>query len=77
MLGPMVLLDGDPSSVSAFPAVAGGSRDQIVDTLRAYSDAGLDHALTMPAYDVPAWDIHPERQMEAMAELSEIVDELR
>ena len=77
MLGPMVLLDGDPSRVSAFPAVAGGSRDQIVDTLGSYSDAGLDHALTMPSYNVPGWDIHPERQMEAMAELSEIVDELR
>ena len=60
MLGPMVLLDGDPASVRGFPAVAGGSNDEIIDTLGRYSEAGLEHALTLPAYTTPNWDIPPK-----------------
>ena len=77
MLGPMVLLDGDPDSVRGFPAVAGGAPDQIAETLQSYADAGLDHALTIPAYSTPNWDVPPERQMEAMSDLAEIMDQLR
>ena len=71
MLGPMVLLDGDPASVRGFPAVAGGSNDEIIDTLGRYSEAGLEHALTLPAYTTPNWDIPPEVQFEAMQHLAE------
>ena len=71
MLGPMVLLDGDPEQVRGFPAVAGGSRDQIIEMLGRYSEAGLEHALTLPAYSVPNWDVPPEVQFEAMQQLAE------
>lgn len=78
MLGPMVLLDGDPDSVRGFPAVAGGSHDQIIETLGQYADAGLDHALTLPAYTTPNWDITPQQHLEAMQELAEeIIPALR
>ena len=77
MLGPMVLLDGDPDSVRGFPAVVGGSRDEIVDKLGQYGEAGLEHALSIPAYRTPNWDAPPDQQMQAMAELAEIVEELR
>ena len=50
----MVLLDGDPDSVRGFPAVAGGSTDQIVETLGQYADAGLHHPLSLPAFSTPA-----------------------
>ena len=71
MLGPMVLLDGDPEQVRGFPAVAGGSRDQIIEMLGRYSEAGLEHALTLPAYSVPNWDVPPEVQFAAMQQLAE------
>ena len=71
MLGPMVLLDGDSEQVRGFPAVAGGSRDQIIEMLGRYSEAGLEHALTLPAYSVPNWDVPPEAQFEAMQQLAE------
>lgn len=77
MLGPMVLLDGDPDSVRGFPAVAGGEPEQIVERLAEYGEAGLDHALVIPAYSTPNWDVLPERQMEAMGEMAEIVSGLR
>ncbi len=77
MLGPMVLLDGDVDAVRGFPAVVGGSRDEIVDSLGQYDAAGLDHVLTIPAYRTPNWDVPPEQQMEAMAELSELIEQLR
>ena len=77
MLGPLVLLDGDTEAVRGFPAVVGGSRDEIVDTLGQYGEAGLDHALTIPAYRTPNWDVPPDQQMQAMAELAEIIEDLR
>ena len=77
MLGPLVLLDGDTEAVRGFPAVVGGSRDEIVDALGRYEEAGLDHALTIPAYRTPNWDVPPDQQMQAMAELAEIVEEIR
>ena len=77
MLGPMVLLDGDPDAVRGFPAVVGGSRGEIVDGLGRYEEAGLDHALTIPAYRTPNWDVPPDQQMQAMAELAELIEELR
>ncbi len=73
MLGPMVLLDGDPESVRGFPAVAGGSADQIIETLERYGEAGLDHALVLPAYSTPNWDVPPAQQLEAMTQLAEDV----
>ena len=77
MLGPLVMLDGDADAVRGFPAVVGGSRDEIVDTLGQYEEAGLEHALTIPAYRTPNWDVPPEQQMQAMAELAEMIEELR
>ena len=78
MLGPMVLLDGDPDSVRGFPAVAGGSADQIVETLGQYAEAGLHHALTLPTFSTPAWDITPQQHHEAMQQLAEeIIPALR
>jgi probable F420-dependent oxidoreductase len=78
MLGPMVLLDGDPASVRGFPAVAGGSADQIVETLGQYAEAGLHHALTLPTFSTPAWDITPQQHHEAMQQLAEeIIPALR
>ena len=77
MLGPLVMLDGDADAVRGFPAVVGGSRDEIVDKLGQYEEAGLEHALSIPAYRTPNWDVPPDQQMQAMAELAEIVEELR
>lgn len=80
MLGPLVLLDSDPdqlAQVRGFPAVVGGSKEQIIEQLAAYEAAGLDHALTIPAYKTPNWDVPPDQQMQAMAELAEITEELR
>ena len=63
MLGPAVYIDRPAPPGTA---VIGGTAQQIIDQLGAYSRAGLDHAILLPSFAPHAGENTPVRAMEAM-----------
>lgn len=68
MLGPQVVIGGEP--MPDRPMVA-GNKQQIIDQLGAYRDAGLDHALSTPRFANLRGPITPEHTLEAMQYMAE------
>jgi probable F420-dependent oxidoreductase len=63
MLGPAVIIGGEPSPDGA---AAAGNAEQIVSRLKEYEAAGLQHAIIFPAFANRTGENSPARMMEAM-----------